>query len=267
MCYKTTSWAVRQGQQHNLHNAERVLLIYLADFRNCKTGRCDPSLPHLIAATGLSRATIYRCRNKLQALGLVQHSAGGYSFPGLSHDETAVSHGETKLSHDETAPSSVGTEKEPRREQSTYSSPEGTQLARSSLKLEIVDELAADSKAFRDFWAIYPRTKGTSKADAHLQWRYAIKSGKITASALQSAAQEWADYCAHEGTAEKYIAHPAKWIKEGRYETIREAQKHTGGLFSAQGEDLVRQAMNRYTTPPGRQAHNPQITHERTDHD
>lgn len=73
---------------------------------------------------------------------------------------------------------------------------------------------APDDPLFDEFWTIYPRKIG--KAGAGRAWQRVTRHGGDP-SAIIAAATLFARECSDAGTATKYIPHPARWLRDGRY--------------------------------------------------
>jgi hypothetical protein len=109
--------AVRALTDTRLKGRHKNVLAMLCAFRD-KNGAITPSMPQLEAATGESRATIFRALGDLTAWGfVVRRHRGRYASPAYdlfvtgevedqpSHSETSqpeISHAETMTSHGET---------------------------------------------------------------------------------------------------------------------------------------------------------------------
>lgn len=66
---------------------------------------------------------------------------------------------------------------------------------------------------FAEFYAAYPRRVG--RRDAEKAWAAAMKRG-VDADHAITAADRYADEC--RGREARYIAHPATWLNQGRYD-------------------------------------------------
>lgn len=73
-------------------------------------------------------------------------------------------------------------------------------------------------EAFEEWWQTYPRRRNASKKAAHTQWQKAVK--EVDAQRLLELT---ATYARNPGVSdERYIPHPQKWLKDGRWESIDE---------------------------------------------
>lgn len=68
---------------------------------------------------------------------------------------------------------------------------------------------------FDEFWAVYPRKTGRRKA--LMEWQKAIAEG-VDPGDLVTAAKHYGQVIRAEETEEKFIKHPANWIRERHYE-------------------------------------------------
>lgn len=67
---------------------------------------------------------------------------------------------------------------------------------------------------FDEFWAAYPRKVG--KGSAKRRWNVARRGGADPREII-AACERFRDDCRQNGTAQKYIPHPATWLSDERY--------------------------------------------------
>jgi very-short-patch-repair endonuclease len=71
-----------------------------------------------------------------------------------------------------------------------------------------------DDPLFDQFWAAYPRKIG--KIGAQKAWQRVTRKSTDPALIIEAAGR-FARECSQSGTAAKYITHPARWLRDGRY--------------------------------------------------
>jgi DNA-binding transcriptional ArsR family regulator len=80
--------------------------------------------------------------------------------------------------------------------------------------------------AFEDFWKVYPRTAGTSKAQARTAFVKAVRSGtpaQVIIDALHMANIRWT----LDRTETRFIPHASTWLNQCRWETIEVSPEAT----------------------------------------
>lgn len=90
MSFQAMTWACEQ----DLRTAEKMVLLMLANRCNHDTGRCDPSHRNLAKDCGMSKSTLKRSIDRLEALGLLTvegRSQDGVSLPNQYHLHLGVS--------------------------------------------------------------------------------------------------------------------------------------------------------------------------------
>ena len=70
-------------------------------------------------------------------------------------------------------------------------------------------------EGFEAFWRAYPRRIG--KRVAEIKYRGAIKGG-ATHEAIMAGVAQYVRWIAREKKAMQYVAHPATWLYQGRWE-------------------------------------------------
>lgn len=78
--------------------------------------------------------------------------------------------------------------------------------------------------AFAAWWAIYPRK--VAKRDAEKTYREVVAKGQATPEALIAGATRYANQCRNHD--QKYTAHPATWLRGGRWDDEAAAPTRAG---------------------------------------
>lgn len=69
MCYVTTAWAFTVVGTDRM---SKHVLLHLTNFRNSRTGKCDPSQATLARACGMGISSLNKHLSKLEKLGLIK---------------------------------------------------------------------------------------------------------------------------------------------------------------------------------------------------
>lgn len=213
-------WAVKVAASIK-NPAARMILVVLADAHNGKTGLCCPALTTLAEKAGYSVSAVKTALKDLKGSGLVtvHREEGRYEKNSytLHFDMRGAEYG----------PLPGGQNLTSRRPESDFS--DGQNLTSNqeknnqednqhSARAENVIELKSRySDDFETFWREYPKHEG--KWEAFLVWKRLPPDDRLAAfdKAVDYAFQVEADK-----TEERYIPHACRWLKNRRWETVRE---------------------------------------------
>lgn len=81
MSFQAMTWACEQ----DLRTAEKMVLLMLANRCNHDTGRCDPSHRNLAKDCGMSKSTLKRSIDRLEALRAAVWVEGGAGVRPAEH--------------------------------------------------------------------------------------------------------------------------------------------------------------------------------------
>jgi hypothetical protein len=202
---------------------DRLVLLALADSAD-DSGSCWPSMLTLARKARVSERTVRRSVRTLEQMGEVSSVMGGgtgsnrYRILLDPRVETPV-----RMS----APVNGTPGQDVRPGQSDPGVKQGKNGRTSPVNLTGADTgvrgtVKRSSKnknspstdtGFDEFWDAYPRRIG--KAEALRKYQAAVHSG-VTAAALLEAARRYA--LSARGTDPKFIAHPATWLHQGRWD-------------------------------------------------
>lgn len=69
-----------------------------------------------------------------------------------------------------------------------------------------------------DFWPAYPRKRGCSKLLARRAWSRIHPKTQATFDRVMDGLDKWRALWDERGTEEQFIAHPATWLNQQRWE-------------------------------------------------
>jgi DNA-binding transcriptional MocR family regulator len=208
-------------------STDRLVLLALADSAD-DSGSCWPSVLTLARKAAVSRRTVQRSLRTLEDMGEVSSVKGGgtgssrYRItldPRVDSTQFAPRQGDTG---DNVTQRQDDTPRQPvtginggkngqggGRQPVTGDKGDARTVKRASKN----KNSPSIDTGFDEFWDAYPRRIG--KAEALRKYQAAVHSG-VTAAALLEAARRYA--LSARGTDPKFIAHPATWLHQGRWD-------------------------------------------------
>lgn len=144
------------------------------------------------------------------------------------------------LSEDSVSPQKVlsaGTEEQGNRgtgEVTPLTPQRGAERATPSRESKRSAKTPVDSPEFDRFWHAYPRR--TAKPQARRAWERAVKRASV--EVILAGAERYAAECAALGTEDRYVAHPATWLNNDRWDdqpTRPPASREDGATQRARG--------------------------------
>jgi len=220
--------------------AMKFVLLALADMAD-EANSCYPGQSKLAVMTGQSARTVRRHLADLEAAGFIararrfddqgHRTSDRYVLPvkSLPVNLTTGQVGhrseqpEVNLTTGQSVPIPKGTT---RHDEGDSNRSERPQVKLATGQIDQVTQRRDISKtqspkpptstrdpAFVEFWAVYPKRVG--KAEAFRKFQVAIRRG-ADLEAIIAGAQRYA--AANRGTEDRFVAHPATWLHQGRWE-------------------------------------------------
>jgi len=226
-------WAVKQQTGNQLRNH---ILIILADHRNTRTGRCDPSHATIARRVGCTSRAVRTHIAWLEKNGLISHerrskdgmkTSSQYTFPLVGADRKDVPNDRNVVP--------IGTEG------GSYGDRKEVPINHRSLTTELTTELTPIAP-FDIFYNSYP--KKTGRQDAQKAWNKLDPSEALISRIMIDIVQrvERGAWCTGKG--KQYIPGPAPYLNKHRWtdEIIPRPefkQPQDFSLLASQAQDLT----------------------------
>lgn len=231
MSIKVMSWVWEHGPASA---SERLVLLALADFCDDQ-GVCFPSMVRIAAKACITERGAQKILRRMEEEGLVSIETGGgrhgcnrYTINMRNHEPETVN-----MVHPERRSGERGDTKPRTREQKPRTRVQetlnGGSPEPSLTTIEPSEEPSPREREFDAFWHVYPRKVG--KDAARKAWLSARRRAGV--ETIVSGLRAFVE--ATRGSDPQFIAHPATWLNQGRWQ---DDQSHARNGPRSSTEDL-----------------------------
>lgn len=184
-----------------------AVAVCLADYHNCKTQQCNPSISTIQAGTNLSDRAVQRSLKVLQNIGAlsITETRGG-KLNKTNSFKLLYSLVDTEQTPDTNVTPDTGVTPD------TSVTPPPTPVSPRTNEYNQYPPIVPPSR-FDDFWAVWPRK--VAKGAAEKAWEKA-KLDNLADVIIKAASLQAAVIFKH--TDKQYIPHPATWLNQKRWE-------------------------------------------------
>lgn len=192
---------------HELPTHEKMVLLVLANCHNADTKRCDPSQDYIANKSGMTRRSVIKQMDKLEAKGLLTRQRRSHTSNFYTLNVNVVHIGKIKggepgalnLVNEVHIPSERGSHK--------------------TVIETVIEPSTASDDGFDRFWDAYPsrHPHSNKKQAAHTAFRAQIKLGTED-TRLISGAFSYGEHCKKEGIEPRYIMQAATFLNGREWE-------------------------------------------------